>query len=77
MTKKMILVFCATTALVTTSYAKQKGKPPQEAIELCLNQNEGSQCTIITPRGDELVGKCMTTPDKKYFACAPQDRPKR
>jgi len=77
MTKKMILIFCVTTALVTISYAKQRGEPPKEAIEICLNQDEGSVCKITTPRGDELLGKCINTPDKKYFACAPLDGPKR
>ena len=81
MTKKMILTFCATTALLTVSYAKQGGEkrtPPKEAIEICVGQEEGSSCSVTTPRGDTLLGQCMTTPDKKYFACVPENmrRPK-
>lgn len=77
MSKKMLISFCATSALVTITYAnqgdKEKRTPPKEAIEICVGQEENSQCTVTTPRGDELVGKCMTTPDNKYFACVPEN----
>ena len=78
MSKKLILTFCATTALVSVSYAKQQGgpggKPPKEAIEICVDKNEGSKCTMNTPRG-QLSGTCMNTPDKKYFVCMPEGGP--
>jgi len=78
--RNLILTFCATTALVTVSNAQQGGKggpggtPPKEAIEICVGQDEGSQCTMNTPRG-ELSGTCQNTPDKKYFVCMPEGGP--
>lgn len=73
--KKMILTFCATSALLTISYANQGGgekrTPLKEAIEICLDQEEGSECTMNTPRG-ELSGTCQNTPDNKYFVCMPE-----
>lgn len=77
--KKMVLTFCTTTLLVTVSYARPEGKkdgtPPKEAIEVCAEKEEGTQCTMNTPRG-ELTGKCMNTPDNKYFVCMPEDKRK-
>ena len=76
MNKKMILTLCATSALVTISYAKPQGAdkrtPPKEAIEICVGQEEGSECRMNTPRG-ELLGTCQNTPDKKYFVCMPEN----
>ncbi|WP_458700137.1 hypothetical protein ACKGJI_09935 [Sulfurospirillum sp. 1307] len=51
--------------------------PPKEAIEVCKNLDEGSACHMTTPRGDELEGTCMYTPDDKYFVCMPEDGPMR
>lgn len=81
MSKKVLLTFCATTALVTVSSAKQQGggeqgEPPKEAIEICVGQDTGSECTMSTPRGN-LTGKCMNTPDKKYFVCMPEGGPSK
>lgn len=47
------------------------GPPPKEAIDICLKKKEESSCKMTTPRGDTLTGTCRTTPDKKYFVCAP------
>ena len=78
MARKVIFTFCATTALVNVSYAQEKGgpkgEPPKEAIEICVDQESGSECTMSTPRGD-LTGTCQNTPDKKYFVCMPEGGP--
>lgn len=80
MSKKVFLTFCATSALVTISYAKpgggNNGEPPKEAIEVCKGLDEGTKCTMQTPRGT-LNGLCMNTPDKKYFVCMPEGGEKR
>lgn len=51
-------------------------EPPKEAIEICEGQDEGSSCTMSTPRGD-LEGTCKNTPDDKYFVCMPENMPRR
>lgn len=51
---------------------ERRGPPPKEAIESCLNLAEETACQITTPRGEILEGVCKTTPDAKYFACAPK-----
>ena len=77
--KKMIFVYCAISALVTVSYARQeggKGEPPKEAIAICVGQEVNSSCTMDTPRGTS-VGECKNTPDKKYFVCMPEGGPEK
>jgi len=76
---KKIITTLAIFAL-TASFAQDgkpprggKGKPPQEAIEACANEDAGTSCTVETPRGDVLEGTCQNTPDKKYFACVPKN----
>ena len=50
------------------------GKPPSDAIEMCVGKSENSACTMNGPRGEEQ-GFCEHTPDKLYFACNPQRGP--
>ena len=47
------------------------GQPPQQAIDICLNQAVNSQCQVRGPSGP-AQGFCEFTPDNKYFACNPQ-----
>ena len=54
--------------------APDKQEPPKEAIEVCVGLDVEALCFIETPRGT-LEGKCMNTPDKKYFACMPEGGP--
>lgn len=76
--EKILISFCVTSALITVSYANKGGerKPPQEAINICEGQENGSECKMITPRGDTLTGTCQNTPDDKYFVCMPEGGPK-
>ncbi len=46
------------------------GKPPQEAINICLSKSENSSCSFQGPKTAEN-GFCEFTPDKQYFACNP------
>ncbi|KGJ94405.1 hypothetical protein [Colwellia psychrerythraea] len=46
-------------------------KPPQQAIDICLNKNENSACSFHGPSALEK-GACEFTPDKQYFACNPR-----
>ncbi len=52
------------------------GKPPADAIEMCLGKSEKSSCTMNGPQGEEK-GFCEHTPDQLYFACNPQRGPKQ
>lgn len=76
--KKIITTL--TILALTASFAQDMQKPrdgkrtpPQEAIDICEGQDEGSSCTMETPRGDVAEGTCQNTPDKLYFACKPND----
>ena len=76
--KKSLLLVGVASVLITTLYARQGNgdrQPPKEAIEICVGQDEGSQCTMNTPRGS-LEGQCKNTPDNKYFVCMPEGGPK-
>ncbi len=46
------------------------GKPPQSAIDACLNKPVKTQCEFMGPRATE-TGFCEMTPDEQYFACKP------
>ncbi|CAA6812262.1 MAG: Unknown protein [uncultured Sulfurovum sp.] len=79
---KKIVTTLAILAL-TVSFAQDgkpprggKGQPPPEAIEACVNEEVGTECTVETRRGDTLEGTCQNTPDKKYFACVPNNHKK-
>ncbi|WP_028864456.1 hypothetical protein [Psychromonas aquimarina] len=50
--------------------APQAGKPPQTAIDACLQQAPAAQCSFQGPKEIES-GVCEDTPDKQYFACKP------
>lgn len=80
---KKIITTLAIFAL-TASFAQDgkpprggKGQPPQQAIEACENEEEGTGCTVQTRRGDTLEGTCQNTPDGKYFACVPNNHKPR
>ncbi|HFS85293.1 MAG TPA: hypothetical protein ENK72_01595 [Epsilonproteobacteria bacterium] len=49
-------------------------KPPQEAITACEDLTEQSSCSVETPRGDTLEGKCVQMQNDTTLACMP-DRP--
>ncbi len=79
---KKVITTLAIIAL-TASFAEarppqggQGGKPPQEAISACQDKDEGTSCSVETPRGDTLEGTCQNTPDDKYFACKPNNHRK-
>ncbi|WP_019617010.1 hypothetical protein [Psychromonas ossibalaenae] len=52
------------------SKGPQTGKPPQTAIDACLQQTATAQCSFQGPKEIES-GVCENTPDKQYFACKP------
>ncbi len=54
-----------------TKNRPKAGKPPEEAITVCLNKAEKTQCEFSSPKGTE-IGLCETTPDQQYFACNPK-----
>ncbi len=46
--------------------------PPDSAISACSGKSEGTACEFIDPNGTKQ-GVCAYTPDKKYYACKPND----
>ncbi|MEH6345706.1 MAG: hypothetical protein V7785_11515 [Bermanella sp.] len=55
---------------------KMGGKPPNDAIEMCIGKDDKSACTMNGPQ-DEEKGFCEYTPDQLYFACNPQRGPQQ
>ena len=51
---------------------KEPKAPPKPAIDACVGKKSGDACQCHGPRGDE-AGICEYTPDKKYFACRPNN----
>jgi len=47
-------------------------QPPQEALNACANQTEGSACSFTLPNGNSIDGACITPPNLNQLACAPQ-----
>ncbi|MBF0486563.1 MAG: hypothetical protein HQK98_00240 [Nitrospirae bacterium] len=46
--------------------------PPQAAIDACTGKSDGTACNMNTP-GGAVTATCAYTPDRKYFACRPND----
>lgn len=46
--------------------------PPESAISACSGKSEGTACQVTGPNGTKQ-GVCAYTPDKKYYACKPDD----
>jgi hypothetical protein len=74
MKKTLTLTLLLMTLSSVIYAAPEKQEPPKEAIEVCVGLDVESICFMETPRGT-LEGKCMNTPDKKYFACMPEGGP--
>ena len=74
MKKTLTLTLLLMTLSSVIYAASEQREPPKEAIEVCVGQDVESICTMETPRGS-LSGKCMHTPDEKYFACMPEGGP--
>ena len=46
--------------------------PPQQALDACTNQVQGSACSFTQPNGNTISGSCITPPNMDQLACAPQ-----
>ena len=46
--------------------------PPDSAISACSGKSEGTACEVTGPNGAKQ-GVCAYTPDRKYYACKPND----
>ena len=51
------------------------GKPPQEAIEACVDKSEGEVVTFETRRGDRLEAICTLM--EEQLVAVPEHRKKR
>lgn len=69
----VVLIGSAYDSQETQTEPKEMREPPQEAISICEGRSEGDSCSINSPRGDTLSGRCQNTPDGKYFACKPEN----
>ncbi len=47
----------------------ERPAPPQFAIDACTGKAEGTECQA----GKAGAGVCSYTPDKRYFACKPNN----
>jgi hypothetical protein len=74
MKKTLTLTLLLMTLSSVIYAASEQREPPKEAIEVCVGQDVESLCSIQTPKGT-LSGKCMHTPDEKYFVCMPEGGP--
>jgi hypothetical protein len=67
--------FSAVTA--TAERDQQSGKkrgPPPQALEACVDSEEGASCSFSGHRGD-VSGFCIVLPrDEQELACAPERR---
>jgi hypothetical protein len=36
----------------------KRSKPPQEALDACIDKSEGDSVQFTTPRGDDLAATC-------------------
>jgi len=78
----LLLLSGNTFAQVSTDYnspppqgQQQNGAsrvPPGSAISACSGKSEGTACVVTGPNGTKQ-GVCAYTPDKKYYACKPND----
>jgi hypothetical protein len=69
--------------LLVTSFAQasgdrnesgpNRGKPPQEAFDACAGVSANVQCSITTPRGDQLSGMCLVPPQRDQLVCVPDN----
>ena len=50
-----------------------RGKPPQEAFDACAGASADAQCSITTPRGEQLQGMCLVPPQRDQLVCVPDD----
>lgn len=54
------VLFTSPLVLAEKSSHKSRKAPPQEALDACVNQEEGASVTFTTPRGSELEATCKT-----------------
>jgi hypothetical protein len=50
-------------------------KPPKEAVEACVDKNEGDIVTFTTRKGHQLTGVCTTL--EEVFVAVPENHPSR
>lgn len=78
MLSKLTLCLSLVGALSSTSVnaapGEGRGKPPQEAFEICKDKAEGDSVEIETPRGDTIEAVCQPMDDT--LVAVPADRPK-
>lgn len=51
--------------------------PPEEAISACRGLSQGSSCTFVGRRGEDLSGQCVSPPNLEPLACRPEGHRRR
>jgi hypothetical protein len=46
-------------------------KPPQAAIDACVNLAENSSCSFVGRNQNTVSGECATPPNSSQLACKP------
>lgn len=78
--KLAVILFFTLTLFSSLTSAKpgMRGGPPPEAFEVCKNLTEGAACRFKGRRGEDVKGKCETSPRDELLICAPEGgRPER
>ena len=79
-TQLFILATYITSTIVDAQPDQQSGNrrgPPPQAIEVCADQAEGTECSFYGRRG-EVEGSCIVPPQAQDdLACAPEGGPSK
>jgi hypothetical protein len=68
-----IIIFSFTaSAREKQGRGQPRGKPPQEAFDVCASSAPEASCTVTTPRGKKIVGQCGLPPHGRDFVCMPE-----
>ncbi len=54
---------------------RERGEPPQAALEACAAAVEGDSCTVETDRADTISGSCAMLPRAEVLVCVPKGGP--
>jgi len=75
-----LMILGSTLAIANESCKGERGgdrQPPQDAIDICEGKATDTACKMKSPFGDIIDGTCQYTPDEKYFACKPEQGPRK
>lgn len=76
-TNSFLIALSLTFAAAPVGVAQPpQGGPPQEALDACDGQDDGSLCAFTGRRGETLEGTCRA-PQGRALACVPAGHNRR